>query len=237
MLVDRQHERYALLHSCQSLSVSQCGTSAAKNYTGCFRGCLELSPETSCDSSPSHAPCCLIWDTTQPAQPINPAYATHHHLVLVASIDSDLLDKIVLLAALGSAMWWPLTLLLRSLPTVRIIVEINGAVVYTSTGVDSCSSRHFTRSRSRQSSPLKLLVCHSFAHSPWQRTSSSQTRTSRFDMISTSCVALRPTRSHPAQRRCALIVDGLVLPTSHHALTPWRYVCFSLPVLDNFMTT
>ena len=41
---------------------------------------------------------------------------------------------------------------------------------------------------------------------PAQCTSASQTRTSRFDIISTSCVALRPTRSHPAQRRCALIV-------------------------------
>ena len=35
----------------------------------------------------------------------DPACATHHYLVLVASIDSDLLDKIVILAALGSAMW------------------------------------------------------------------------------------------------------------------------------------
>ena len=61
-------------------------------------------------------------------------------------------------------MWWPLRLLLRSLPAVRIIIEINGVVVYTSTDVDSCSSRHFAWSRSRQSSPLKLLVCHSFAH-------------------------------------------------------------------------
>ena len=53
---------------------------------------------------------------------------------------------------------------MRLLPTVRANIEINGVVVYTSTGVDSCSSRHFARSRSRQSSPLKLLVCHSFAH-------------------------------------------------------------------------
>ena len=133
VLVDRQH---ALLQSCRSLSVSQYGTSAAKNYTGCFRGCLELSPEISCDSSTSHTPCCLIWDPTQPTQPINPAYATHHHLVLVASIDSNILD----------------------------IIEINGVVVHTSTDVYSCSSRHFARSRSHQSSPLKLLVFHSFAH-------------------------------------------------------------------------
>ena len=35
----------------------------------------------------------------------DPACATHHYLVLVASIDSDLLDKIVILAALGSAIW------------------------------------------------------------------------------------------------------------------------------------
>ena len=94
----------------------------------------------------------------------DPAYATHHNLVLAASIDSALLDKIVILAALGSALWWPLRLLLRSLPAVRIIIEINGVVMYTSTDVDSCSSRHFARSRLRQSSPLKLLVCHSFAH-------------------------------------------------------------------------
>ena len=40
---------------------------------------------------------------------------------------------------------------------------------------------------------------------------------------STPCVALRPTRSHSAQRRCALIVDGRGLPTSQHASTPWRY--------------
>ena len=51
-------------------------------------------------------------------------------------------------------MWWPLRLLLRSLPAVRIIIKINGVVVYTSTDVDSFLA----------ASPLKLLVCHSFAH-------------------------------------------------------------------------
>ena len=91
---------------------------------------------------------------------------------------------------------------------VTFAASCTGVVVYTSTDVDSCSSRHFARSRSRQSSPLKLLVCH---------LSASQTRPSRFDIISTSCVALRPTRSHLVHRRCAPIVDGLVLPTSHHA--------------------
>ena len=133
---------------------------ASKNCTGYFRGCLELYPKTSCDSSPSHAPCCLM---TQPAQPNDPAYTTQHYLDLVASIDSDLLDKIVILAALGSAMWWPLRLLLRSLPAVRIIIEINGVVVHTSTGrlLFLTALRAVTIT---SVSPLKLLVCHSFAH-------------------------------------------------------------------------
>ena len=173
---------------------------AAKNCTGCSRRCLELSRGSSCDSSPSHALCCLIWDPTQPAQPINPAYATHHYLVLVASIVSDLLDKIVILAALGSAMWWPLRLLLHSLP-----------VISSRSTVSSCTTSIIFSEASHLS-----FVCSP----PRQCTSASQTRTSRFGIISTTCVALRPTRSHPAQRRCALIVGGLVLPTSHHALIP-----------------
>ena len=172
----------------------------------------------------------------------DPACATHHNLVLVASIDSDLLDNIVILAALGSAMWWPLRLLLRSLPAVRIIIEINGVVIYNSTDVDSCSSRHFARSRSRQSSSLKLLAVFRLPTS-WQCTSASQTRTSRFDKIGTSCVALhilehllRRTASD-SKTLCTHRCNGLVHPTSHHALTPWRYEYFSSLMLDNLMTT
>ena len=64
----------------------------------------------------------------------DPVSTTHHYLVLAASVFSDLLDK--------------------------IIIEINGVVVNTSTDVYSCSSRHFARSGSRQSSPLISWVMH-----------------------------------------------------------------------------
>ena len=136
-------------------------------------------------------------------------------------------------------MWWPLRLLLRLLPAVRVIVEIIGVVVYTSTGVDSCSAQQFARSRSRQSSPLKLLVCHSFAHLLGNAHQLlRQELLSRFDIIGTSCVALRilehlldctvssslrfpctasnsnsPSSVTLCPRRC----DELVLHTSHHS--------------------
>ena len=117
------------------------------------------------------------------------AYATHHYLVLVASIDSDLLDKIVILAAHGSAMWWPLRLLLRSLPAVRIIIEINGVVVYTSTDVWTLVP-HGTRAVTITSISSEASRLSFVCSPPGQCTSASQTRTSRFDIISTSCVAL-----------------------------------------------
>ena len=185
------------------------------NCTGFSRGCLELSPETSCDSSPSHALCCLIWDPTQPAQTQRcQPYTTHHYLDLVASIDSDFLDKIVILRSTRICN-------LRSLPAVRIIIEINGVVVYTSTDVDSCSSRHFSVGHDHVnhllwsfSSVLRLL------------TSLRQTRTSRFDLISTSCVALRLEVTQLQRTLCTPIVWWTCTPNVS-----------SLPMLDNLMTT
>ena len=128
MVVDFQQEG---IHTCQSLSVTQRGLSAGKNHAGCSRQCLELPRESSCDSSPSHAQCCFDLGSDL-------VCATHHYLVLVTAVDSDLVDKIV--------------------------NEIIGVVVYTSTGVDSGSSRHFAWSRSHQSSPLKLVFGHAFTH-------------------------------------------------------------------------
>ena len=136
-------------------------------------------------------------------------------------------------------MWWPLRLSSRSLPAVRIIIEINGVVMYTVTDVDSCSSRHFARSRSRQSSSLKLLVCHSFAHllgNALQLLRQELLVLTYLAPPASHCVlehllhrTASDSKSPSSKTLCTHRCNGLVLPTSHHALTPWRYV---LPVAD-----
>ena len=188
----------------------------------------------------------------------DPAYATHHHLVFAASVDSDLIDKIV------------------NLRSTRICNVVADETVVTFAA--SCTGHH----RDQRCRRVHLHWCGllvltavrtvtitsiisseasrlSFVCSPLgQCISASQARTSRFDIIGTSCVALRILEHlfdctvsaglrilHCARLELtqlngvgtvpnvrfliALVVENeLVLPPSHHAWTLWGYVTYGL---------
>ena len=198
-------QRYALLQSCRSLSVSRCGTSFSLR-------CPELSPGSSCDTSPSPAPCCLIWDPTQSAQPIT-----------------------------TSSSWLPSTptFLTRSSSSQHSDLQCGGrwdccyvrCQLYGSSSRSTVSSCFLTALRavtitSIFSSEASRL---SFVCSPLgQCTSASQTRTSRFDMISKSCVALRPGAS-PASLCVRLYSDSKVIPSTFPTLNLLKLLAFTAP--------